>query len=131
MYYTPTVNGVVTGVSQPDDNDMTSVTIRLPDSDWTENQKVDAQIILSSGNYDFCVPISALRSDNTGYYLFVTEQRNTVLGMQNIVVRVNVNIIVSDDDMASVSGALDRNSDVIVSSNKTVEHGDRVRVENE
>ena len=129
MYYTPTVTGVVSGVAQPDDNDMSSVTIRLPDGNWTEGQKVDAQVVINSGNYDFCVPLSALRSDNTGYYLFVTEPRNTVLGMQNTVVRVNVNIIASDDEMASVSGALGRDSNVIVSSNKTISHGDRVRVD--
>ena len=131
MYYSPTVTGVLSGIAQPDDNDMSSVTIRLPDGDWNEGQKVDAQVVINSGNYDFCVPISALRSDNTGYYLFVTEPRNTVLGMQNTVVRVNVSIIASDDEMASVTGALGRDSSVIVSSNKTITHGDRVRVENE
>jgi len=48
--------------------------------------------------------------------------------MQNIVVRENVSITASDDENASVRGALNRDSNVIVSSNKSVQSGDRVRL---
>jgi len=128
MYFTPTVMASVSAISAPDDNDTATVTLRLPERDWTEGQKVDAQVVISTGNYDQCVPVSALRSDNTGYYIFVVEQRNTVMGMQNIVVRENVSITASDDENASVRGALSRDSNVIVSSNKSVQSGDRVRL---
>ena len=128
MYYTPTVTGTITGISQPDDDDMVSVTIGLPGGDWTEGQRIDAQVVLSSGSYDLCVPLSAVRSDNTGYFLLTVEQQNSVLGLQNIVTRVDVNILASDTDNASVRGPVDRNSRVITGSNKAVTAGDRVRV---
>ncbi|MDR0490543.1 MAG: hypothetical protein LBH28_04785 [Oscillospiraceae bacterium] len=128
MYFTPTVTGTVSSISLPDENDNVTVSIRLPDSDWTEGKRVDVQAILSSGNYELCVPISALHSDNTGYYLFVVEQHSTVLGLQNVVTRVNVNVTASDSEMASVRGPVDRNTQVITDSNKSVSAGDRVRI---
>jgi hypothetical protein len=128
MYFTPTVTGTVTSKSLPDDSDIVTVSIRLPDREWTEGQRVDVQAVLSSGSYDLCVPISALHSDNAGYYLLAVEQQNTVLGTQNVVIRADVNVTASDSDMASVRGPVDRNSQIITSSNKAISEGDRVRV---
>ena len=128
MYFTPTVAGIISGISLPDVNDRVTVTIRLPGSDWTQGQRVEVQVMLSSGSYDFCVPVSALHSDNTGYYLFTVERLSTVLGLQNVVTRVNVNVAASDSDMASVRGPVNRDSQVITGSNKSVTAGDRVRV---
>ena len=128
IYYNPTVTGTISGVSLPDETDMATVTIRLPGSDWTEGQRVEAQVLLSSGNYDFCVPLSALHSDNTGYYLLAVEQHSTVLGLQNTVTRVNVSIEASDSDTVSVRGPVDRNSRIITGSSKQVSAGDSVRM---
>ena len=128
MYYNPTVTGTISGISPPNENDMATVVIRLPDIDWTEGQSVEAQIVLSSDNYDFCVPLSAIRSDNTGYYILTVEQNSTVLGIQNIVMRVSVSVVASDADMASIRGPVDRNSMIITAGNKTIAAGDRVRV---
>lgn len=129
MFFTPTVTGIVSAISTPNDNDRVTITITLPEGDWTTGQRVDAQAIMSRGNYDLSVPISALNSDNSGYFLLVMEQRSTIMGLQNVVERVNVTIHAQDDDNVSVIGSVSRNSQVIVSSNKPVHVGDRVRVE--
>ena len=128
MYFTPTVTGTISGISLPDANDKVTVTIRLPDSDWTQGQRVEAQVVLSSGNYDLCVPVSALHSDNSGYYLLTVEKQSTVLGLQNVVMRIDVNVAASDRDNVSVRGSANRDSQVITSSNKAVTAGDRVRI---
>ena len=128
MYFTPTVTGTVSGISMPDANDRVTVTIRLPGSDWSQGQRAEVQVVLSSGNYDQCVPVSALHSDNTGYYILTVEKQSTVLGLQNIVTRVNVNVAASDSDTVSVRGPVNRESQVISGSSKAVAAGDRVRV---
>ena len=128
IFFTPTVTGVVTGISQPDENDRVTITIGLPDGSWSVGQRVDAEIIFSRARYDFTVPVSALRSDNGGYFLLIMAQRNTVLGLQNIVERVNVAIVAADDRMVSVRGPVSRDSRVIIGSNKAVSVGDRIRV---
>ncbi|MCL2372657.1 MAG: hypothetical protein FWC78_04565 [Defluviitaleaceae bacterium] len=128
MFFTPTVTGIVTSISQPDDYGRVDITIALPGSDWSQGQRVDVQAILRRASYDFTVPISALNSDNAGYFLHVMAQHSTVMGLQNVVMRVNVTIVASDSDMVSVSGAVSRSCQVIVSSNRPVSVGDRIRV---
>jgi hypothetical protein len=128
MFRNPTVTGVISSISQPDENDNVQITISLPAGNWNTGQRVDAQVVLSSENYDLSLPIAAIRSDNEGYFVYVIAHRSTVLGLQNEVVRVDVNITARDNDMASVSGAIARNSEVIVSSNRSITVGDRVRV---
>ena len=129
MYFTPTVTGIISGISMPDESKKVTVTIRLPGSDWTHGQRVEVQTVLNSGNYDLCVPVSAVHSDNSGYYLLTVGKQSTVLGLQNVVMRVDVNIAASDSETVSVRGPVDRESLVITGSNKTVAAGDRVRVE--
>ena len=128
MFFTPTTMGVVSAISQPDENDRVTITIALPGNNWTVGQRSDVQIVLHRANYDMSVPISALNSDNSGYFLYVMEERSTILGLQNVVTRVNVTIVASDSDMVSVRGPVTRDSLVIVGSNKAISAGNRVRI---
>ena len=128
MFFTPTVTGNVSAISVPDDSDRVTITISLPESNWSAGQRIDAEIILSRGNYDMCIPVSALRSDNFGSFVYVVNQRNTVLGLQNVVERVNVSVLASDNETVSVTGSLSRTCQVISASNRAVNTGDRVRV---
>jgi len=129
MFFTPTTTAFVSAISQPCENDTVTVTLTLPRGDWTINQRIDAEVLLSRANYDFALPISALRSDDRGYFLYVVEHQSTVLGVQNVAMRVNVNIIAQDNNMVSVSGAIGRSCQVIAGSDRPVSEGARVRVE--
>ena len=128
MYYSPTVTGTVSTIAPPNDQSRVGVTIRLPEGDWTEGQRVEIQVVQSRNTYDLSVPLSAVRSDNSGYFLLSVEQESTVLGIENIVIRVPVTVIASDSDNAAVQGPIGRNSKIITGSNKAVEAGDRVRI---
>ncbi|MCL2377513.1 MAG: hypothetical protein FWC77_00145 [Defluviitaleaceae bacterium] len=128
MFFTPTATAVISSISLPDEDDNVTVTLRLPYGSWSVGQRIDAQVILSRANYDLSVPVSAVHSDNAGYFLLVMEHRSTIMGLQNVVVRVNVTIVAADDAMVSVRGGVSRNSYVIVGSNRPVSVGDRVRV---
>ena len=130
IYFTPTVTGTVTAMSLPDEQDKVQVVIRLPEGDWTDGQKVDVQVVMDRSTYDMCVPLSALRSDNTGYYLYIVEQKSTVLGVENVVARVPVTVVASDTESAAIQGPVSRNSQIITSSSKTVAADDRIRVNN-
>jgi len=128
MFFMPTVPGTVTAISQPDEDDMVKVTIWLSQWDWAEGQRVDVYAVLDGSIHEMCVPLSALRSDNTGYFVLLTEQRSTVLGVENIVDRVPVYVMASDRDKVSIQGPIGRNSQIITGSSKPVAEGDRVRV---
>jgi len=129
MFYVPTVTGIVSAITPPDENDKVKITIRLPQGDWTEGQRIDVQAIQSRSIYDMCIPLSALRSDNTGYFVLLVEQRSSVLGVENVVVQMPVTVLASDSDKASVEGPISRSSQIITGSNKAVTAGDRVRVD--
>jgi len=128
IYFTPTVTGIVASITPPDEQDRAQVVIRLPDGDWSDGQKVDVQAVKDRSTYDMCVPLSALRSDNSGYFLLVVEQRSTVLGIENVVVRVPVSVTASDSESAAVQGPVSRSSQVVTASSKAVSAGDRIRI---
>ena len=128
MFFNPTVTGTVSAMSPPDDDDVVKVTIKLPPTDWTEGQKVDVTAIIDHAVHDMCLPLSALRSDNTGYFVLITEQRSTVLGVENLVDRVPVIVVASDRDTVSVQGPIGRNTQVITGSGKPISPGDKVRL---
>jgi len=128
MYFTPTVTGIVSAITPPDEKDRVVVVIRLPDGDWSDGQKVDVQAVKDRDTYEMCLPLSALRSDNSGYFLLIVEQRSTVLGVENVVVRVPVAIVASDSESAAVQGPVSRSSRVVTASSKAVSEGDRIRV---
>jgi multidrug efflux pump subunit AcrA (membrane-fusion protein) len=128
MFFNPTVTGIVSAISPPDDDDVVKVTIKLPPTDWTEGQRVDVTAFIDHSVHDMCLPLSALRSDNNGYFLLITEQRSTVLGAENLVDRVPVIVVASDRDTVSVQGPVSRNTHVITGSSKPISPGDIVRL---
>ena len=76
-----------------------------------------------------CVlPASAVHKDNTGCYVLAIEQKATILGQQNIVVSLPVTVVETGDTTAAVSGALDADTQVIVSSTRAAQAGDRVKI---
>ena len=128
MYFMPTVTGTISAMAPPDEDDKVKITIRLPQGEWTEGQRVDVHALQDRSIHEMCIPLSALRSDNTGYFVLLAEQRSTVLGVENIVERVPVIVMATDRDSASIQGPVDRSSQVINGSSKPVTAGDRVRV---
>ncbi len=74
-----------------------------------------------------CCQASAVHKDNTGCYVLAIEQKATILGQQNIVVSLPVTVV-ETGNTAAVSGALDADTQVIVSSTRAVQAGDRVKI---
>ena len=93
------------------------------------------QIIISSTSKKFgtCVPLSAIRQgDNNSYYVLAVSEKETVLGTEKVARKVEVKIEKKDNEFAALNdGALARNEEVIIGSNKNVDDGDRVRLETE
>ncbi len=74
------------------------------------------------------IPLSALREDGGAYYVLILGEKDTVLGKQQIAVRVDVKLIFHDEERASVDGGISGDAKLITSSNKPVAAGDRVVV---
>lgn len=80
-----------------------------------------------SPRYDTCVPIAALRQDGAGQtYVLCLGSQDTVLGPVTVARRVDVTILERDSQKAAVDGPLAQEDQLIVSSSKPIQDGDRV-----
>lgn len=125
------IKGTVTSVSDPDENNQCSIKIRLPEKEWKEGENLEARIIITSDVYSMTVPISAVHSDNSGEFVYAVSKKNTILGKEDVLYRVQVTVKASDQSNAAVEGALGYDEEIVVSSTKPVSDGARVRVQNE
>ena len=83
---------------------------------------------LSSTAYDQTLPASALYQDNTGSFVYVIEERSTVLGLQYVLICAPVTCLETNGSTAAVSGLFDPSAQVVVSTTRTLQEGARVRL---
>jgi len=91
-------------------------------------QTLNVSIGQKSANYDMIVPNSAIREDNNGKFILIVESKNTPLGNRYKAVRMDVEVIASDDTKSAISGAMYGYEFVITTSTKPVEAGQYVRL---
>ena len=103
-----------------------SVCAALPDDVWSLGL-ADVNVSFSETEYDCCVPTSALHSDNGGDFVYTTEERDTILGLQNIIHKVYVEVIESNQDLAALRNYTTGQA-VVVSSSKPLREGTHVRI---
>lgn len=127
-------NLTIDSISKSDDNpDTLKVTVVLPVGIGEIDESGEIIVSSKSKKYGTCVPLAALRQgDGDSYYILVVTEKETVLGEELTAKKVDVKVEKRDGEYAAVSdGSLGRNDKIIIDSNKTVEDGDRVRLETE
>lgn len=127
-------NLTIDSISKSDDNpDTLKVTVVLPVGIGEIDESGEIIVSSKSKKYGTCVPLAALRQgDGDSYYILVVTEKETVLGEELTAKKVDVKVEKRDGEYAAVSdGSLGRNDKIIIDSNKTVEDGDRVRLESE
>lgn len=82
----------------------------------------------SEKEYEQMIPLSALREDSSGAYCLVISEEETMLGAVQTARRVSVTVLEKDAANAAVESSLKDTDKVIVSSEKFVQEGDRVRI---
>lgn len=85
----------------------------------------------SAKEYEQTIPLTALRENVTEAYCLVLSEEEQMLGTMQIAKRVPVTVLEKDGEHAAVSSGLRETDKVIVFSEKYVEEGDRVRIQNE
>ena len=103
-----------------------SVCAVLPEEGWSLGL-ADVHVSFSETEYDCCVPTSALHSDNGGDFVYTTEERDTILGLQTMIHKVYVEVIESNQDLAALRNYTTGQA-VVVSSSKPLREGTHVRI---
>ncbi|MCD7761026.1 MAG: biotin/lipoyl-binding protein [Clostridiales bacterium] len=96
--------------------------------DW-EDEAAEADVTLSSGRYDLVIPIAAYHEDNDGGFVYVVEEVESVLGLRYQIRRESVTLLASNGEVAAVDGVLGSDSQIVVSSSRSVEDGEYVRID--
>lgn len=124
---------VINAISRNEENEhMLDITVILPEGVGEIGKSATLEISNNTERYSSCVPLSALHSDEDKYYVLMFEEKETVLGTENVAKRADITI----KDKDGMYAALDENiiltsDEVITSSNKNINGGDRVRKEEE
>ncbi|MFR3697070.1 MAG: biotin/lipoyl-binding protein [Coprococcus sp.] len=82
----------------------------------------------ASKKYDTCVPLGALHSDGDKYYVYVINEKDTILGTKTAVDKVQVDILDKNNEQAAIEGSFSWGQQFVLTSSKTLRNGDRVRL---
>jgi|GEM_PF-1545449 len=80
-------------------------------------------------SYDVLIPLSALRSDSDGDFVYVITQQEGSLGASMSVQRVDVYVIDQDSTRAALQGGVSQRDVLVMRSNRNISNGDRVRLD--
>lgn len=120
-------DAVVQSLSAPDEDGAVTAKCTLPQGAWCVGAANVTAV--TQGEKQACIlPATAVHQDNTGCFVLAVEQKNTILGLQNVVVSLPVTVIDTGDTTVAVSGTADASTQVIVGSTRAIRAGDRVKL---
>lgn len=121
----------VTTLSGTEEEGGYRITVQLPAGTLSLGAAAQLQFTRKSQPYACCVPVSALHLDGQNQpYLLAIREVNTVLGPQLQAQKVSVTVLDRNETMAALEeGTVSPQEKIIVSSDRTIEPGSRVRVE--
>ena len=106
-----------------------TLTVSLPAADIPLGAGMELTFTRRSQAYTCCVPLTALHMDaQNRAYVLTLETVNTVLGQQTRAAKVMVTVLDKNEKTAALEGLL-TDKQIIVSSDRAVDSGSRVRAE--
>lgn len=107
------------------------LTVQIPASNLSIGANVQLMFTKKSQPYTYCVPLSALRLDSRNQpYVLVVKESKSIMGEELQAQKVSVTVIEQNATMAALAeGTLGPKDQVIIESDRDIEHGSRVRVE--
>jgi len=114
-------------VSQEDKNSY-ELTVSIPAKVKKIGTIATLKVEKASKKYDTCVPLTALHSDGDKYYVYVINEKDTILGTETAVDKVQVEILDKNNEQAAIDGSFSWDQKFVLTSSKTLRDGDRVRL---
>lgn len=114
-------------VSQEDKNSY-ELTVSIPAKVKKIGTIATLKVEKASKKYDTCVPLTALHSDGDKYYVYVINEKDTILGTETAVDKVQVEILDKNNEQVAIDGTFSWDQKFVLTSSKTLRDGDRVRL---
>ena len=121
----------VESLEKNEDNENLKVTVLLTSDKISIGDSATMTIVNQSELYDTAVPYSAIHSEDDRNYIYVAEQEETILGKEYIARAVEVEILDKNEKYAALSAqTIDLETKIITDSDRYIEAGSRVRLQN-
>ena len=111
-----------------EDKNFYEITVSIPAKVKNLGSIATMRIEKASKKYDTCVPLNVLHSDGEKYYVYVINEKETILGTETAVDKVQVEILDKNNELAAIDGYFSWDQQFVLSSSKSLRDGDRIRV---
>lgn len=123
--------GRISAIGAANDKGKVTLTVALPEGIFPSGVTAKFEISRRSEQYNSVLPLGALRSDGGGTFVLVLRETQTVMGIEQTVEKLPVTVLEQDSEQMAVESSLQYDDKVVVSANKPIAEGDRVRLETE
>jgi len=113
-----------------ENNELMDIVVLIPSGELEVGTSAALKFTKLSTGYNTCVPIEAIRTDSMNKtYVLVIVETDTVLGTELQVMRSDVTILDKNEKYAALAESdLAPNQQVVISSDKVISAGDKVRL---
>lgn len=111
-----------------EDKNVYEITVSIPSKVKNLGSMATMNVEKASKKYNTCLPLNVLHSDGDKYYVYTVTEKETILGVETTVDKVEVSVLDKNNEYAAIEGYFDWNQKFILTSSKTLRSGDRVRL---
>lgn len=110
----------------------TKITVTFPENTLIYGSQATIVLESKSQEYNNCLPLNALRQDNNGqYFILYIDEKETILGKENVAVKLPVTIIEKNSQYAAVNESISKDYKIITESSKEISENSRVSISGE
>ena len=111
-----------------EDSNLFDVTVNLSKNQFSIGENVQIEVNARSKEHPITVPLNAISEESGKDYVYVAREKDTVLGQEYYAQKIEVTVSDKNSSYAAIEeGGIDAQQEVIISSNKTINNGDRIR----
>ena len=123
-------NAEIESVKEDSSNkDQYILSITVPKGTLSIGDTAEFTISQDAGPFNACVPLSALYEETGRYYVYVTDIQNTVLGDVMIARKTYVNVKDKNTSTAALDdGSLSKDQKIVISTDREISNGSRIRL---
>ncbi|MDO4296982.1 MAG: HlyD family efflux transporter periplasmic adaptor subunit [Lachnospiraceae bacterium] len=106
------------------------ITVQVPENTLEMGESATLTLVKKSEVYPVCVPLSALHLDERNQaYVLIAQEVQSILGTERVAYKVPVTVAEKNETYAAlVQGGISSDQEIIVSSDKALSEGSRVRL---
>lgn len=125
-------NSEIISVNEDLEKNILNLAIKINSNELAYGSTASFTKEIKSQIYQECLPLSCIREEKNQYFVYMVEEEDSILGKQKIAKKIYVDILEKDSTNAALEeGSLPENALIISESNKILEDGSRIKLQDE